>query len=486
MAENTNLKLRNQIIYQIFVRQYSKEGTFEAVRLDLDRIRDLGVDIIYFAPIYPIGKVARKGSWGSPYSIRDYRAVDPSYGTMEDFERLVNDIHGKGMKCMLDIVYNHTSRDSVLAEEHPEWFYHKADGSLGNRIGDWTDVADLDYSHKDLWDYQIQTLVDWARLVDGFRCDVAPLVPLDFWKKARAEVARIRPDCIWMAESVEPPFIRYCRSQGIPALSDSELYQAFDIDYDYDISDTFYAAAEGKVPLSDLAAAVNQQETLYPANYVKLRNLENHDRARAAFLFPDRQTLLNWTAFVYFQKGVTMLYAGQEFRNTLHPSLFEREPFSRETGDDLTSCLQALAKIRKNPLLADSSYHVSACPDHFLLAEHVGNKSSENAEDKFFGNAENQSSGDAENKSSENAKNKSSVMKFALSGRRLIGIFSCDGRPGLVRLCGRNPEEGAGLSAPVADGIYENLIDRERYQVYEGHLSSKGLPVVIDPDAPVS
>ncbi|MEE0955210.1 MAG: alpha-amylase family glycosyl hydrolase [Eubacterium sp.] len=449
MAENTNLNLRNQVIYQIFVRQYSEEGTFEAVRRDLDRIRDLGVDIIYFAPIYPIGEAARKGSWGSPYSIRDYRAVDPAYGTMDDFKNLVSDIHARGMKCMLDIVYNHTSRDSVLVSEHPEWFYHKEDGSLGNRIGDWTDVADLDYSHADLWDYQIQTLVDWAQIVDGFRCDVAPLVPLDFWKKARAEVSKVRPDCIWMAESVEPSFIRYCRSLGIPALSDSELYQAFDIDYDYDISDTFYAAVEGKTPLSELAAAINQQETIYPAGYIKLRCLENHDRARAAFLFPNREALLNWTAFIYFQKGIAMLYAGQEFCNVLHPSLFEREPFSRRTGDDLTSFLKRLFVIRKNPTLTDSSYHVSACPGNFLVAEHVENKAVERT-----------------------------GAKVSSEGRRLIGIFSCDGRPGLVKLCGRGPEEGAVLSAPIEDGTYENLIDHESYQVYEGHLSSKGLPVI--------
>lgn len=158
MALDTKKDLRNMVIYSIFVRQYSEEGTFEAVRKDLKRIRSLGTDIIWLMPIHPIGEKNRKGSLGSPYAIRDYRAVNPDLGTMDDFKNLVADIHALGMKCIIDVVYNHTSPDSVLASEHPEWFYHKSDGSFGNRIGDWTDIIDLDYTKLPLWDYQIETL----------------------------------------------------------------------------------------------------------------------------------------------------------------------------------------------------------------------------------------------------------------------------------------------------------------------------------------
>ena len=234
MAQNTDKKLRNMMMYQIFVRNFSAQGTFAAVRPQLQRIKELGTDIIWFMPIHPIGTLQRKGTLGSPYAISDYRAVNPEFGTLDDFKELVDDIHAHGMKCMIDVVYNHTSPDSKLSREHPEWFYHREDGSFGNRVGDWTDIIDLDYSAKELWDYQIETLCFWAEIVDGFRCDVAPLIPIEFWERARAEVAKVRPDCIWLSESVEPGFITYMRGRGITALSDSEIYRAFDISYEYD------------------------------------------------------------------------------------------------------------------------------------------------------------------------------------------------------------------------------------------------------------
>ena len=192
MAVNTPKELRNQTMYQIFVRNFSEEGTFRKVRERLDEIKELGTDIIWLMPIHPIGKIKRKGSLGSPYAISDYRAVNPEFGTPEDFKALVEDIHAHDMKCIIDVVYNHTSPDSVLCKEHPEWFYHKEDGSFGNRVGDWTDIIDLDYSHKELWDYQIETLKRWAEIVDGFRCDVAPLIPLEFWIAARKAVEEVR------------------------------------------------------------------------------------------------------------------------------------------------------------------------------------------------------------------------------------------------------------------------------------------------------
>ena len=146
MALSTPKTLRNQMMYQIFVRNYSDEGTFAQVEKDLDRIKALGTDIVWLMPIHPIGEAQRKGTLGSPYAISDYRAVNPEFGTLEDFKSLVAAIHDRDMRCIIDVVYNHTSPDSVLSREHPEWFYHKPDGSFGNRVGDWTDIIDLDYS----------------------------------------------------------------------------------------------------------------------------------------------------------------------------------------------------------------------------------------------------------------------------------------------------------------------------------------------------
>ncbi|MGT2829685.1 alpha-amylase family glycosyl hydrolase [Streptococcus hillyeri] len=345
--KNTDINLRQAVIYSLYVRNFSEEGTFEAVIPELDRIKALGTDIIWFLPFYPNGEVARKGSAGSPYAIKDYRAVDDHFGTLEDFENLVAEIHARGMKVMIDIVYNHTSPDSILAQEHPEWFYHKPDGSFGNRVGDWSDIIDLDYANHDLWDYQIETLKLWVnRGVDGFRCDVAPLIPLAFWKEARYQVEQIKSDVIWLSESIEPGFIKYMRSQGLTALSDGEIFQAFDMAYDYDVRGLWVDYLEGKIPLSAYIDRLNLQEVIFPVDYIKLRNLENHDNRRAADLIPNKSDLLNWTVFNYLQKGAVLIYNGQERQALTIPSLFEKAPIDW-SGEDISEELTRLAQIKK-------------------------------------------------------------------------------------------------------------------------------------------
>ena len=134
MALDTDISLRSQVIYSIYVRNHTQEGTFSAVIPDLDRIKALGTDIIWFMPIHPIGVKGKKGSLGCPYANKDYRSVNPEYGTLEDFRTLVDAIHARGMKCIIDVVYNHTSPDSVLTTEHPEFFYRKPDGTMGNHV----------------------------------------------------------------------------------------------------------------------------------------------------------------------------------------------------------------------------------------------------------------------------------------------------------------------------------------------------------------
>ena len=371
MAFDTDKGLRNQVMYSVFVRNYSPEGTFEGVRKDLQRIRDLGVDIIWLMPIHPLGEKARKGSLGSPYAIKNYREVNPEFGTLEDFKALVDDIHALGMKCIIDVVYNHTSPDSWLSENHPQWFYHKPDGSFGNRVGDWTDIIDLDYANKELWGYQIETLKMWAEIVDGFRCDVASLVPLEFWLRAREEVASVRENCIWLSESIEHGFIRYIRSQGMTALSDSEIYQAFDIAYEYDVAGDFIDCLLGKISLSDYAKVLNLQETIYPHNYVKLRFLENHDRPRAHQLIADEKALRVWTAFMYFQKGMPLVYNGQETGATHLPTLFDKDTIDFTVKVDLTPLMQKLYTIRKDQIMTDSDYKVESPCAGVLTAMHT-------------------------------------------------------------------------------------------------------------------
>lgn len=424
MARHTPKSYRNQIMYSVYVRNHTPEGTFQALRRDLARVRELGVDIIWLMPIHPIGVKARKGTLGSPYAISDYRAVNPEFGTMEDFKALVADIHNLGMKCIIDVVYNHTSPDSWLAANHPEWFYHKPDGSFGNRVGDWTDIIDLDYNQKELWDYQIDTLKMWAKIVDGFRCDVAPLIPLEFWEKARAEVESVHPGCFWLSESVEPGFITYLRGQGMTALSDSEIFQVFDSAYDYDIWGYFRGYVEGKVSLEAYAEAINRQEHIYPENYVKLRYLENHDNPRAAQVIPNKSNLLNWTAFLYFQKGLTLLFGGQETGNSHRPDLFAKDNVDWNTGKDDSDLLRRLAVIKRDPLLADSCYHVTALPRDILLAVHEKN------------------------------------------GMKMVGIFSVRSESSLV-------------DVGIADGYYENLVTGETVEVYHGRVAVTGGPIII-------
>jgi len=423
MAIDTSKALRSQIMYSVFVRSYSPEGTFEGVRRDLPRIRDLGTDIIWFMPIHPIGEAARKGSLGSPYAIRDYRAVNPEFGTLEDFRALVDDIHALGMKCIIDVVYNHTSPDSVLVHDHPEWFYRGEDGAMGNHLGAWSDVVDLDYSHKELWGYQIETLKYWAGIVDGFRCDVAPLVPLEFWLQARREVSEVRPGCLWLAESGEPGFIRAGRRAGLPILTDGELYRAFDLCYDYDIYGVYRAYLRGDLPLERYAEALNAQEFVYPENYCKLRFLENHDQRRAAAQIPDPRSLRNWTALLYFLKGTTLLYNGQE-RSCAHcPSLFDRDPIDW-TGEDLSPMLRRLAQFKRDGLLTDSLFHAQALPRDILLATH------EKGADK------------------------------------LLGVFSLRGESSLVKVS-------------VPDGVYDELAGGGSVEVQKGYLSCTGAPVIL-------
>ena len=439
MSKFTGKAYRNQVMYSVFVRNHTPEGTFEGVRRDLERIRALGADIIWLLPIHPTGEKCRKGALGSPYAIRDYRAVNPEYGTLDDFRRLVDEIHRLGMKCVIDVVYNHTSPDSVLAREHPEWFFHRPDGSFGNRVGDWWDVIDLDYAQPGLWDYQIDTLKYWASMVDGFRCDVAPLVPLEFWLRVRREVEAVRPGCFWLAESVEPAFVRGGRAGGLPVLSDSELYQAFDVCYDYDIFGVFQDYVDEKRLLKEYAQAVNSQEIIYPENYVKLRFLENHDRARAAAILPNRKVRLSWTAFLFFQKGMTLLYAGQEASCTHQPSLFDRDTVDWSAGEDISALLKNLAALKKHPLLADSWYQVTALPLDTLLAVHrKGN-------------------------------------------RQLVGIFDLYNPSRTAMMDNRFRTEAVSVPVEAPDGRYPNLaFPGETVEVLRGTVGVSSRPIIFE------
>lgn len=362
MAKNTPTSYRNLFIYQVYNRNHNSTGSFIEFIDDLDRIKDLGVDIVYLLPIHPIGKKKKKGSLGCPYSIQDYKEVNSEYGTLDDFKKLISEVHKRDMKIMIDVVFNHTSHDARLLKEHPEWYYKNDNGDFANRVGDWEDITDLDYSNTEMWDELIDTLKYWVNMgLDGYRCDVASIVPVDFWLRARKEVAEINPDFIWLAESVHGNFVTYIRSLGYEAHSDSEVYQAFDINYDYDVMEDFHNYINEKGSLETYLEKLRMQEYIYPGNYVKLRNLENHDQPRIASLVKDEYKLKNWTAFNFFQKGAAMIYGGQEAIDTNTPSLFDIDKVNWENYNKygITDLIKKLAQIKKDEIMATGVYEIA-------------------------------------------------------------------------------------------------------------------------------
>ncbi|HET9729239.1 MAG TPA: alpha-amylase family glycosyl hydrolase, partial [Acidimicrobiia bacterium] len=205
---------RSAVLYEVNVRQYTPEGTLRAFEGNLARLDSLGVDIYGIMPVQPIGKKNRKGPLGSYYSVQNYTAVNPEFGTVADFKSLVDDIHRHRKHVILDWVPNHTSFDNVWISAHPDWYVHRADGTImnarddQNRETDWTDVAELNYDNSAMRRAMIAAMRWWvdSMHVDGFRCDVAGGVPMDFWMEARRALARSRPGLFFLAEAEGPKF----------------------------------------------------------------------------------------------------------------------------------------------------------------------------------------------------------------------------------------------------------------------------------------
>src|SRR5436190_12262080 len=207
--------VRDAIVYEIYPRAFSSQGNFNGITARLDDLKSLGVTILWLMPIHPIGQEKKKGTIGSPYAVRDYYAINPDYGTADDLKRLIGETHARGMRVIIDIVANHTSWDSVLMK-HPEFYKRDAKGQITYPY-DWTDVAALNYDNRQLREYMTDMLKYWIREfdLDGFRCDVAGEVPTDFWEHARAELEKIKPELVMLAEAAKPDL----------------LVRAFDLDY---------------------------------------------------------------------------------------------------------------------------------------------------------------------------------------------------------------------------------------------------------------
>ncbi len=222
---------KNANIYEVNIRQYTPEGTFNAFAEHLPRLKELGVDILWLMPIHPIGEKNRKGSMGSYYSVKDYFGINPEFGTEEDFKNLVNQIHELGMYVIIDWVANHTAWDNQLIYDHPEWYSKNEEEEIIAPVEDWSDVADLNYDVPEVRKYMTDALIYWVKdfNIDGYRCDVAGMVPTDFWNNARYELDKIKP-VFMLAEANEP-----------------ELHEfAFDMTYAWDLHFLWNEMAQGK------------------------------------------------------------------------------------------------------------------------------------------------------------------------------------------------------------------------------------------------
>jgi glycosidase len=331
--------LRDGLIYEVFPRAFSARGDFNGVTAQIDRLKALGVNVVWLMPIHPLGKEKAKGTIGSPYAVRDYDAIDPAYGTAEDFKRLVAAAHQRGMKVFIDIVANHTAWDSVLISKHADWYTHDSSGRIVPPNPDWVDVADLDYSKPALRDYMKGMLVRWARdfALDGFRLDYAAGVPRDFWESVRAELDRLRPGIVLLCESDEP----------------SLLVRACEIDYGWDFYHTVSSAIAGQVPASDVRAIWEKAEAKYPRGALRLRFSDNHDQLRAAGNF-GLPAALAASGLMYTLDGVPLLYNGMEVGDNTEsaaPALFEKATIDwgmAERRPQVMPFYQALASMRRS------------------------------------------------------------------------------------------------------------------------------------------
>ncbi len=304
---------RDAVVYEVFPRVFSAAGDLDGVTAQLDRVRDLGATVLWLMPVQPIGLAGRKGSYGSPYSIRDHYAVNPDYGAPEDLKRLVRAAHARGLKVILDVVANHTAWDSVMMRT-PELYLRDAQGRVQSPNADWTDVAKLDYGNPATRAYMTEMMIHWLRAyeLDGFRCDVAGLVPTAFWEEARPKLQAVRPDLFMLAEWSAPDL----------------LAQAFDADYGWPFHAALTRVLSLGAPASEVRAASEKQLRSFPRGTLHLLFSDNHDEKRAIARFGEPAALAA-QALVLTLDGIPLVYNGMEVGDTTEsggPALTERLP----------------------------------------------------------------------------------------------------------------------------------------------------------------
>ena len=320
------------VIYEVNVRQYTKEGTFAAFGNYLPQLKELGVNTLWFMPIHPISELNRKGTLGSYYAIADYKGINPEFGTHDDFRQLVEKAHEMGFKVIIDWVANHTGWDNVWIAEHPEWY---AVDSLGNLIApyDWTDVAKLNYDNNDMRAAMLDAMKYWVSdfNIDGFRCDVAYEVPTDFWENARVELDKIKP-VFMLAESEKPELLDF----------------AFDADYGWELMHLMNSIAKGEKNANDIYNYLLKTDTITCPDALKMNFITNHDENSWSGTEYERYGagVETFAVLTYTLNGIPLIYSGQEVGLQKRLEFFEKDPILSWEKNDTFTFYQQLNQLK--------------------------------------------------------------------------------------------------------------------------------------------
>ncbi len=335
---------KNAVIYEVNIRQFTREGTFKAFTGELPRLKRLGVDILWLMPVHPIGASNRKGSLGSYYAVRDYLAVNPEFGTDKDLVILVNKAHELGMKVIIDWVANHTSWDNSLITRHPDWYKKDSTGKIISPVPDWTDVAGLDYSQPGLRKFMTDAMIYWVRKydIDGFRCDVAGMLPVSFWHEAIPGIKKVKP--VFMLAEEETPKIH-----------DSGY---FDASYSWDLHHLMNQIAQGKKSADQIDTLWAKEIKKYPPDAIRMRFTSNHDEnswngTEFERMGAGAQT---FAVLTFTFPGMPLIYTGQESAMNKRLKFFDKDsvPWG---GYRFASFYARLIQLKKkgNVLAADST-----------------------------------------------------------------------------------------------------------------------------------
>ncbi len=330
--------VKNATIYEVNIRQFTPEGTFGAFEKHLPRLKEMGVDILWLMPIHPIGELNRKGSLGSYYAVRDYRGINPEFGTHADFAHLVDAAHNLGMKVIIDWVANHTSPDALWIEEGKlDWYTLDSLGKVQPTIGtDWWDVADLNYDNPAMRKEMIACMEYWVRdfNIDGYRCDVAGWVPMDFWNSARAALDQIKP--VFMLAEAEG----------------KELYSAFEMTYGWEFHHILNDVAKGKKNAADVQAYFERMQL--PAGAFHMNFTSNHDENSWNGTEMERMGEARFALAVMAAtiQGMPLVYNGQETSLDRRLKFFDKDSINWDKMDLVDFYTRLLHLHQTNPALA--------------------------------------------------------------------------------------------------------------------------------------